>query len=140
MYAAAPSFDNNFANYLTDKTPDQYGRVETVFSFSNCIDRNQSIMENVTIYGKIHGNEKELRKTAQPFFELFGLMHCENLYPRELSGGMRQRAMIAMALACNPKILIADEPTTALDVTIQAQILNLMKKILKRIINSSKIN
>ena len=47
MNAIAPSFDNNFANYLTDKTPDQYGRVETVFSFSNCIDRNQSIMENV---------------------------------------------------------------------------------------------
>lgn len=47
MHATAPSFDDNFANYLTDKTPDQYGRVETVFSFSNCIDRNQSIMENV---------------------------------------------------------------------------------------------
>lgn len=47
MQAKAPSFDTNFANYLTDKTPDQYGRVETVFSFSNCIDRNQTIMENI---------------------------------------------------------------------------------------------
>ena len=59
-----------------------------------------------------------------------------NMYPHELSGGMRQRVMIAMALACSPKLIIADEPTTALDVTIQAQILDLLRG-LKDKINSS---
>ena len=60
--------------------------------------------------------------------ELVGIPQPEkriNQYPHEYSGGMRQRAMIAMALACNPRLLIADEPTTALDVTIQAQILGI---------------
>lgn len=59
-----------------------------------------------------------------------------SMYPHELSGGMRQRVMIAMALACDPKLIIADEPTTALDVTIQAQILDLLRN-LKDQINSS---
>jgi oligopeptide/dipeptide ABC transporter ATP-binding protein len=63
---------------------------------------------------------------------------CARNHPHQLSGGMRQRAMIAMAMACNPRILIADEPTTALDVTIQAQIIHLMSE-LKREVNTAII-
>ena len=75
-------------------------------------------------------------KEAVRMLELVGIPRpgeIINDYPHQLSGGMRQRAMIAMALSCNPKLLIADEPTTALDVTIQAQILELMKDIKERI-------
>ncbi len=83
------------------------------------------------------GADKELaKKRSIEMLTLVGIAMPENVYscyPHELSGGMRQRVMIAMALACNPKLIIADEPTTALDVTIQAQVLDLLKEIKEKI-------
>ena len=79
-------------------------------------------------------NKQEARKIAIDMLDLVGIPEPQkriDAFPHELSGGMRQRAMIAMALSCNPKILIADEPTTALDVTIQAQIIELMRDLKK---------
>lgn len=78
--------------------------------------------------------KQEAKKRAIELIELVNIPRAAQIfdaYPHELSGGMRQRIMIAIALACNPKLLIADEPTTALDVTIQAQILDLMRNIKK---------
>ena len=77
-------------------------------------------------------SRRETRERVLETFQLVGIPAAESRlddYPHQMSGGMRQRVMIAMALACNPKLMIADEPTTALDVTIQAQILDLMNKL-----------
>ncbi len=84
---------------------------------------------------------EDVKKRTIEMLELVGIANSQGvyaMYPHELSGGMRQRVMIAMALCCNPGIIIADEPTTALDVTIQAQILDLLRN-LKDKINSSII-
>ena len=85
------------------------------------------------------GSEAEVKERTIELLQMVGIANAEGVYkmfPHELSGGMRQRVMIAMALACDPKLIIADEPTTALDVTIQAQILDLLRNLKDRI-NSS---
>jgi len=92
------------------------------------------IIEAIKLHLKM--NDKDAKNRAVDLLRKVGIPEPEKRveqYPHELSGGMRQRAMIAMALSCNPSILIADEPTTALDVTIQAQILELMKELQKEL-------
>lgn len=103
-------------------------------SLNPTIRIGEQISESLKKHQQVSKNEA-YKKTIE-LLELVGIKNSEKRYtqyPHEFSGGMRQRAMIAMALACNPSLLIADEPTTALDVTIQAQILSLMKSMQERL-------
>ena len=107
---------------------------EPMTSLNPVMKIGTQVMENITLHQNVSKEQAKqltidiLKKTGLPRVE-----RIVNEYPFQLSGGQRQRVMIAMALVCNPKILIADEPTTALDVTIQAQSLDLMNQLIKDI-------
>ena len=107
---------------------------EPMTSLNPVYDLSFQISETIILHQK--KSKEQARKIAIEMLDLVGIPEPQkriDSYPHELSGGMRQRAMIAMALSCNPKILIADEPTTALDVTIQAQIIDLMQELQKKL-------
>src|SRR5215216_6603371 len=107
---------------------------EPMSSFSPVHTIGSQIMEAILLHQPV--TEAQARQQTIELLRLVGISGAEQRvdnYPHQFSGGMRQRAMIAMALSCNPSLLIADEPTTALDVTIQAQILELMRGLQKEL-------
>ena len=106
---------------------------EPMTSLNPLFTIGNQLMEAIRLHTDLSKREAKVRSID--LLRLVGIPRAEGIlkeHPHQLSGGMRQRVMIAMAMACNPKVLIADEPTTALDVTIQAQILALMKDLNKK--------
>ena len=120
-------------NYISMIFQEPMTALNPVFRIGDQVD------EVLALHNEKGHDEAQIKARTIELLEMVGIANSEGVYkmfPHELSGGMRQRVMIAMALACNPKVIIADEPTTALDVTIQAQILDLLRN-LKDQINSS---
>ncbi len=117
---------------MRDIRGDEIGVVfqEPMTSLNPLYTVGDQIMEAITLHQQV--SKGEAREIAAEMFRRVGLPHPRQIvdsYPHQLSGGMRQRAMIAIALSCRPALLIADEPTTALDVTTEAQILELMREL-----------
>ena len=136
--------------YDVTKTPDEVmqhlrgNAVSMIFqepmtSLNPVFRIGDQLNEVIALHDDKGSTEEQIKERSIKLLEMVGIANSEGVYknvPHELSGGMRQRVMIAMALACSPRLIIADEPTTALDVTIQAQILDLLRN-LKDKINSS---
>lgn len=119
-------------NFLSMIFQEPMTSLNPVFRIGNQVD------EIITLHNP-EMSKDQVKERSIEMLKMVGIANSEGvyrMYPHELSGGMRQRVMIAMGLACNPRLIIADEPTTALDVTIQAQILDLLRN-LKDQINSS---
>jgi len=130
-------FDDKNLLAMTEKEFDQIrgNQISMIFqdpltSLNPVFTVGSQMTESIRVH--LHLPKDEARKRAVGLLEKVGMPDPQGVmkkYPHTLSGGMRQRAMIAMALCCNPRLLIADEPTTALDVTIQAQIMALLKRL-----------
>ena len=113
-------------NYISMLFQEPMTSLNPVFRIGAQID------EVIALHDGEGKSKEDIKKRTVEMLEMVGIANSQGvyeMYPHELSGGMRQRVMIAMALACNPKVIIADEPTTALDVTIQSKILDLIKQI-----------